>query len=158
MIEAIEIALASAKAATAIIKELEVDAEVKTHIREFSTTIIDLQNSLLDLQSRLYDSEHETEILRGQVRKIQEVNAKKKNFVFRERFYWKNGDDRPFCPNVGKKMKSKFIYLVPESTIKELGIIVKYVKQVITYNSLEGGDLTTYLEVWLWIIQPFQLC
>jgi len=63
-----------------------------------------------------------------------------------------------FVLNVGKKMKSKFIYLVPESTIKELGIIVKYVKQVITYNSLEGGDLTTYLEVWLWIIQPFQLC
>ena len=103
MIEAIEIALASAKAATAIIKELEVDAEVKTHIREFSTTIIDLQNSLLDLQSRLYDSEHETEILRGQVRKIQEVNAKKKNFVFRERFYWKNGDDRPFCPKCWEK-------------------------------------------------------
>jgi len=101
MIKTVSIALASAKAATAIIKdvnELDIDADVKVKVGGLIATVIDLQNAMLELQSRLVDSERETNSLKEQLHKIQEANTKNQIIVFRNKLYWKDGDETPFCP------------------------------------------------------------
>ena len=101
MIPEITSVLAALKTATEIAKgisTLKTEAEIRSKTSEFLNVIIDLQNGVLGLQSHVSDLQHENTSLKQHIAELESAASDSAELTFRDRLYWKQGDDVPFCP------------------------------------------------------------